>query len=99
MVAGDEFWQTSPHMQKRRTDLSTASSEPVRGTPATPESQDGPLFAGKTTLFPASREQPVGQPAAGPVPGFQPIREIGGPPGPEPTRFGDWEKKGRCIDF
>jgi len=26
-------------------------------------------------------------------------REIGGPPGPEPTRFGDWEKKGRCIDF
>lgn len=26
-------------------------------------------------------------------------REIGGPPGPEPTRFGDWEKAGRCIDF
>jgi hypothetical protein len=25
--------------------------------------------------------------------------EIGGPAGPEPTRFGDWEKKGRCIDF
>jgi len=26
-------------------------------------------------------------------------REIGGPPGPEPTRYGDWEKAGRCIDF
>jgi hypothetical protein len=26
-------------------------------------------------------------------------REIGGPKGPEPTRYGDWEKKGRCIDF
>jgi len=25
--------------------------------------------------------------------------EIGGPSGPEPTRFGDWEKHGRCIDF
>ena len=25
--------------------------------------------------------------------------EIGGPAGPEPTRFGDWERKGRCIDF
>ena len=25
--------------------------------------------------------------------------EIGGPPGPEPTRYGDWERKGRCIDF
>ena len=26
-------------------------------------------------------------------------REIGGPKGPEPTRYGDWEKAGRCIDF
>ena len=25
--------------------------------------------------------------------------EKGGPSGPEPTRFGDWERKGRCIDF
>ncbi|TVR99929.1 MAG: DUF1674 domain-containing protein [Rhodospirillales bacterium] len=27
------------------------------------------------------------------------VQEIGGPDGPEPTRFGDWERKGRCIDF
>lgn len=27
------------------------------------------------------------------------VAEIGGPKGPEPTRFGDWEKNGRCIDF
>jgi hypothetical protein len=26
-------------------------------------------------------------------------REIGGRDGPEPTRFGDWELRGRCIDF
>lgn len=26
-------------------------------------------------------------------------REIGGRKGPDPTRFGDWEKNGRCIDF
>lgn len=26
-------------------------------------------------------------------------KEIGGPKGPEPTRFGDWEKGGRCTDF
>ena len=25
--------------------------------------------------------------------------EVGGREGPEPTRFGDWEKAGRCIDF
>jgi hypothetical protein len=27
------------------------------------------------------------------------IKEIGGPAGPEPTRYGDWEVKGRCSDF
>jgi len=26
-------------------------------------------------------------------------REHGGPKGPEPTRYGDWEVKGRCSDF
>ena len=26
-------------------------------------------------------------------------KEQGGPKGPEPTRYGDWEKAGRCSDF
>jgi hypothetical protein len=26
-------------------------------------------------------------------------KEIGGPKGPEPTRYGDWEVGGRCTDF
>lgn len=26
-------------------------------------------------------------------------KEIGGRDGLEPTRYGDWEKNGRCIDF
>ena len=25
--------------------------------------------------------------------------EINGPSGPEPTRYGDWERKGKCVDF
>jgi hypothetical protein len=25
--------------------------------------------------------------------------ELGGPRGPEPTRFGDWERKGIAVDF
>ena len=29
----------------------------------------------------------------------KPEPEIGGPKGPEPTRYGDWTVKGRCIDF
>ncbi|MEA2783508.1 MAG: hypothetical protein QOK29_5052 [Rhodospirillaceae bacterium] len=27
------------------------------------------------------------------------LKEIGGPKGPEPTRYGDWEQNGRCTDF
>ncbi|TNY29244.1 hypothetical protein BV505_06185 [Thermomonas haemolytica] len=27
------------------------------------------------------------------------VVEIGGRGGPDPTRYGDWEKNGRCIDF
>jgi hypothetical protein len=37
-----------------------------------------------------------GRPPAGPA---QMPGEVDGPKGPEPTRFGDWEKGGRCTDF
>ena len=36
------------------------------------------------------------QPARGPE---QPPGEVDGPSGPEPTRFGDWEKGGRGTEF
>ena len=32
-------------------------------------------------------------------PGEAPQAETGGPGGHEPTRYGDWERKGRCVDF
>ena len=36
----------------------------------------------------------------GPKPQTPPMpKEYGGPKGPEPTRYGDWEVKGRCTDF
>ena len=54
--------------------------------------------------LPSQRARPVQD--AAPHPGSHstpapqvPLREIGGPSGPEPTRYGDWERKGRCIDF
>ena len=31
--------------------------------------------------------------------GAEAAEEVGGPAGPEPTRYGDWERNGRCIDF
>ncbi len=43
----------------------------------------------------AEAQKPGG--AAKPAPAKVP--EIGGPEGPEPTRYGDWERKGICIDF
>jgi hypothetical protein len=29
----------------------------------------------------------------------KPVKEIGGPKGLEPTRYGDWERKGIVSDF
>lgn len=46
------------------------------------------------TPSPAPAAQPKPEPAAKP-----PADEVGGPEGAEPTRFGDWEKSGRCSDF
>lgn len=36
-----------------------------------------------------------------PVPPEKPkkVEEIGGPPGPEPTRYGDWQFNGKVTDF
>jgi hypothetical protein len=39
------------------------------------------------------------QPAERKPPAQPDVIEIGGPKGPEPTRYGDWEKGGRCTDF
>ena len=48
--------------------------------------------AEKTAKKPESAETPKETGAKTP-------KEIGGPEGPEPTRFGDWERNGRCFDF
>ena len=42
----------------------------------------------------ATAEQPPAPAKAKPL-----AKEIGGPTGPEPTRYGDWERKGICVDF
>lgn len=44
---------------------------------------------------PAHEQQVTDKP---PAPPPRP-KEIGGPKGPEPTRYGDWEVNGRCTDF
>ncbi|WP_372013222.1 DUF1674 domain-containing protein [Pseudoxanthomonas sp. 10H] len=48
---------------------------------------------------PAGAQDRGTQPCADANAGNAPPREIGGREGPEPTRYGDWEKNGRCVDF
>jgi hypothetical protein len=45
-----------------------------------------------------AKSDPAGRPAAAPA-DRRPVEEIGGPPGPEPTRYGDWLINGRVSDF
>jgi hypothetical protein len=55
----------------------------------------------KSTASPASShdsEKTIKQPAAVDSSPQKPV-EVGGQKGPEPTRYGDWEKAGRCTDF
>jgi hypothetical protein len=47
---------------------------------------------------PAPAVDPAEIPAK-PAKAPKPAPEIGGPKGPEPTRYGDWERAGRCVDF
>jgi hypothetical protein len=49
--------------------------------------------------FPSDLSAPAVKPARSDDAPLAVRREIDGPSGPEPTRFGDWERKGRCIDF
>lgn len=54
-----------------------------------------------TSPKPAFRERKLESgktPPAAPRPSAMP-KEIGGPEGPEPTRYGDWAFKGRVTDF
>ncbi len=53
---------------------------------------------------PTPRPTPTGKPTGEhtgkpPTGSTGKAREIGGPSGPEPTRYGDWERNGICVDF
>ncbi len=73
------------------TDTPKTPAEPVNTEAAT----DAP--AEKTAEPPAaSAAEPFVKP---PVPKPMDVEEIGGPPGPEPTRYGDWQFNGKVTDF
>jgi hypothetical protein len=95
VVPGADFWHNYPmptrdekNAEPPHAVLPPAAPEPA---PAMPLAPAGGSLADRSVAAPAHSAT---DPNASPRP-----REIGGPTGPEPTRFGDWEKKGRCIDF
>lgn len=66
-------------------------------------------FFSSASVFQAAKRaatKPRSKPKAKPKTRSSPKRrktraeaEIGGPSGPEPTRYGDWERRGRLSDF
>lgn len=63
--------------------------------------QDPPNAAPGKPLTPAARralEEAAARHAAE-ARAAERAAELGGPKGPEPTRFGDWERKGIAVDF
>jgi hypothetical protein len=68
-------------------------SESQKSPPAV--APQAPAPATPAAVTPSAASQP-----AAPAPAAAARKpEIGGPKGPEPTRYGDWEKAGRCVDF
>jgi hypothetical protein len=69
------------------TETPAFNADVPHATPERPLSQ----AARRALLEAAERRASAGETAAPP--------EHGGPRGPEPTRYGDWEKKGLAVDF
>ena len=60
---------------------------------------DTPSSAEPTTAEAVENQSGENQSAESEQGGPEYGAEYGGPKGREPTRYGDWEKNGRCIDF
>jgi len=69
-----------------------------RSTPAKAVEPRSPADDGSTFATPDSHRHVAEDATASDMPSELPP-ESGGQAGLEPTRYGDWEKKGRCTDF
>ena len=74
---------------KAHTPAPAKTARPAPRAPATPPRRIGtPDLEAAAAAKAGPKDKPGGKP-----------KEIGGPEGPEPTRYGDWERKGICVDF
>ena len=75
-------------------------SEPDPPSQPPPQTPEAPGAAPGKTLSPAARralEEAEARRQTAAAADLPP--ELGGPQGPEPTRYGDWERKGLAVDF
>lgn len=72
-------------------------AKPSRGVK--PVTGGGPRPRPGKAVTRADLEQAAKEKAAAKRDGTSAPQEIGGPAAPEPTRYGDWERNGRCVDF
>lgn len=91
----DEQARAAPQYRVRRPEGETSAPKSVQNAAASPSTT--------SAAIPNADGQKLAD--SGTAPGKMPDRtpakakEIGGPKGLEPTRFGDWERDGRCVDF
>lgn len=78
------------------TDTPKTPAEPVKTEAAADAPAGKPPAASVAEPPAASVAEPFVKP---PVPKPMDVEEIGGPPGPEPTRYGDWQFNGKVTDF
>ena len=88
---------TSPRGTNRLSPQTLYCTQRPMNTPAEESNRPSPKHIEDKPSTAADKPLP-GKPADAPEPSARPT-EHGGPPGPEPTRYGDWERKGRCTDF
>jgi hypothetical protein len=69
-----------------------SGSKQRRGKTQAPPAEQRLLSPQATRALAEAAARRVAEPITVPV-------ETGGPRGPEPTRYGDWERKGRAVDF
>ena len=74
------------------------ANSPQPSAPIPPSLQHGTVTPGTVTPGTVTKaaasveQQPASKPSARPA-------DVAGSEGPDPTRYGDWERAGRCIDF
>lgn len=74
------------------------SAHRSRSVQPRPAAAERPAAADSAPAEPAA-ESAKAAPQKAKQPDAEKPKEIGGPSGPEPTRYGDWERKGICVDF